>query len=192
VIHAIILFLQTVPALNAEQEIAAHPYLVGIILVACVGAIFTLAGALAKLFLVQFERRMNEKFAIVERENDEQNKRLDTIENDLHRYDAHVAVGATETRAIHESVARVEAAVADHVHKEETTTWKKIDDLALAIGDLRQSHAEGMAKLAAGQDVLAVRVTSVEKKMPNGELQKLAEAFSILAESTREVTKRRR
>lgn len=162
------LLLQVVPApLTVEQEISAHPYLVALLIT----LLFSAFVALAKLFLVQFERRINEKFRASEKHDREQDERLDAIEGEIRRYDAHVAVGTAETRSIHDAVSRVEASVASHIEREETTTWAKIDSLAESVGALK-----------TGQEVMSTRLAAVEKKLPNGELTRLAEAFTALAE----------
>ena len=174
----IALLLQAAP-LTVEQEISAHPYVAALII-----SIMTvlLLGAV-KLLASRMEGRINEKFDEQARLNATQDQRLDEIESDLRRYDNHVAVGAQETEAIHASIRRVEEALANHVEREETVTWRKIDDLVDAINTMRLSNAQEHGGLVSGQAVLATRLDAVEKKMPNGELKKLADAFATLAEA---------
>jgi hypothetical protein len=171
------LLLQAVPS-SLEGEVATHPYVV----VAAIGALFASFVGVLKILLVFFERRINEKFAAVEGHNVRQDERLDAIESDLRRYDTHVAVGVQESGAIHSAVQRVEATLTAHVEKEEGVTWAKIDALVGAINDMRLANEVAHAGLVTGQTVLATRVDAVEKKMPNGELQKLAEAYHALAQ----------
>lgn len=160
-----------------EGEIAGHPYLT----TALICFLFAALVGLAKLFVSRMEGRINEKFAEnVERE-DRQDGRLDRIDAELRRYDTHVAVGVKESTEIHESIRRVEAALVDHTQKEESVTWKKIDDLVEAVNTMRLSNEVAHATLNTGQATLNVRVEAMEKKMPNGELSKLAEAFAALS-----------
>jgi hypothetical protein len=78
-------------------------------------------------------------------------------------------------------VGRVEQALASHIVKEEGTTWAKLDKLAESLSTMQTSNEVAHASLGAGQAVLGSRVESLEQKMPNGELQKLAEAVAMLS-----------
>jgi hypothetical protein len=170
------LSLQT-PALTAEQTIMFNPWLTGLVIL----LLFTTLIASFKLILKQHESRVNEKFTLVENHNSTQDKKLLELEQrllevnmELKKYDTHVAVGAKETSAIHESLARVEAKVIEHTTKEEDITWVKIDGLISAVNDLKISNETAHANLHAGQTVLGGRIDAVEKKMPNGELRAMA------------------
>lgn len=158
-------------ASSLESEIAMHPFAVGVIVTVLFGA-FT---GLAKLFLVQMETRINEKFKAQDDRDDEQDSRLDEIDKELIDYGKHVAVGTREAAEIHAAVKRVEVAMNSHVEKEENITWAKIDDLVGAVNDMRLQNEVELTKLGG-------RITAVETKMPNGELQKLADAYHALAE----------
>lgn len=161
-----------------NADIVAHPATFYTIM-ALLGGGFLLT---LKVLIFFFEKRVNEKFLAVEGHNERQDKRLADIESDLRRYDTHVAVGVRESSEIHAAVARVEATLCNHVEKEETVTWQKIDDLVEAINVMRLANEEAHGRLTTGQATLGVRVEAVEKKMPNGELQKLAEAYHALAQ----------
>jgi hypothetical protein len=171
-----------------NSEIAAHPYAISIL----ISLLFAGIIGILKLFLVLFERRMNEKFDGVERHNTKQDDRLDEIENDLKRYDTHVALGVKESNEIHTTLARVEATLGNHVQKEETVTWQKIDDLVEAVNVMRLANEAAHGTLTTGQATLGIRVEAVEKKMPNGELQKLADAYHALAQRDAAISTRRR
>ena len=160
-----------------QSEIARNPYFAGLL----IAILFAALVALGKIALVQFERRVNEKFARQEEHNRQQDGRLDHIEADLQKYDTHVAVGASESREIHAALARVESALTTHTEKEESVTWGKIDSLVDAVNEMRLSNEKAHAGMVTGQEVLATRVTAVEKKMPNGELARLADAFDRLS-----------
>lgn len=171
---------------SAASEAALHPYLTWALL----AAVATACMAVIKVLLSFFEKRVNEKFDQVESHNSQQDGRLGLIESDLRRYDTHVAVGAKESSEIHAAVGRVEKSLSDHIIKEEGTTWAKLDRLAEALMAMQSSNESAHSGLVAGQSVLSARVEAVEKKMPNGELQRLSDAFSNLAEAASR-TKRR-
>jgi hypothetical protein len=163
----------------AAVEASLHPYLTWTL----IAALFTALVAIIKVLLSFFEKRVNEKFAEVEAHNTKQDGRLDLIEGDIRKYDTHVAVGAKESSEIHSAVGRVEAALNSHIVKEEGTTWAKLDRLVEALATMQTSNEVAHASLVAGQTVLGNRVEAVEKKMPNGELQKLADAFVALSKA---------
>jgi hypothetical protein len=176
-------------------EVVAHPYLT----MTVVGALFSALVAIVKIFLSLFEKRVNEKFDEIKKREDDLSKhvdekfkgvaereekqevRLDKIDSDLRGYDKHVAVGIKETSEINASVQRVEKTLLDHTEKEETTTWGKIDGLVTAVNELKISNESAHAGLVAGQTIHAARLDAIEKKMPNGELEKLANAYHELA-----------
>ncbi len=173
------LLLQAAPVVHQgiEGEIAGHPYLT----TAFICLLFAALVGLAKLFVARMENRINEKFADIGAREDRQDERLDNIDAELRRYDTHVALGVKESSEIHESLSRVEKSVAEHTQKEESVTWKKIDELVDAVNTMRLSNEVAHATLSTGQATLNVRVEAMEKKMPNGELSKLAEAFAVLS-----------
>ena len=163
---------------SLEGELAAHPYATALI----VALLFAAFVAAVKLLLALFEQRINEKFKEVQDHNTEQDGRLDKIDSELNKYDQHVAIGQKESQEIHGAIIRVEAALADHVRKEEGTTWVKIDSLVDAVNQMRLQNEVAHVNLSADQKILVARVEAVEEKMPNGELKKLAEAYHKLAE----------
>jgi hypothetical protein len=173
-------------ASGLESEMAQHPY----VTVAIVTVLCGLLLASWKYSLFTFEKRINEKFGEIEKKADGHDTRLDAIEKDLRTYEKHVAVGTLETSEIHAAVKRTEQAINSHVEKEEGTTWKKIDVLVDAINNMKLSNELAHAGMVSGQLALGVRIESVEKKMPNGELEKLAIAYHDLARrETDSVTK---
>jgi hypothetical protein len=172
-----IVVLAQAAAADGVQDIVAHPYLT---IVAMTGLFGSLVASI-KVLLKFMERRMNEKFAAVELHNTRQDVRLDAIDLQLQHYDTHVAVGARESREIHSAIGRVELALAEHTTKEETTTWGKIDGLVDSVAEMKLGNEVAHAALTAGQLVLGARLDGVEKKMPNGDLAKLANAFEELA-----------
>jgi hypothetical protein len=170
---------------TVAEDITQHPYLVLVI----IGGLFSALIAVMKVLLGFMEKRVNEKFeSITERfddvntREDKQEVRLDKIEIDLRGYDKHVALGLRESTEIHEGISRVEKSLSSHVEKEENTTWVKIDDLVTAVNEMKMSNEVAHAGLVAGQTILSNRVEAVEKKMPDGELEKLAAAYHALAE----------
>jgi hypothetical protein len=172
---------------SLETEVANHAYMV----VAGVSALCAFTVFVIKLLFVMFERRINEKFAEVEKHNGAQDSRLDSIDGELRRYDKHVAVGKKEMSEIHAAVVRVEDALGSHIAKEEGTTWKKIDDLVDAVNTMRLANEADHGVLKTNQAVLGTRLAAVETKMPNGELKKLAEAYHALAQRDHAIGKRK-
>jgi hypothetical protein len=177
------LLLQPVIAADLATDMAGHPY----VMAAIGAAMFATLVAVIKVLLGLMEKRINEKFSQVDKENASQDARLSTIESELKRYDTHVAVGAKETSEIHAAITRVEVSLADHVHKEETTTWAKIDELVKLFSDMKMGNELAHAGLINGQKSLSERVEAVENKMPNGELSKLADAFDRMSRQGRSV-----
>jgi len=181
---------------SVAEEVVAHPTLTLII----ISALFSALIAVMKVLLGFMEKRVNEKFDAIEKRDverakatdekfdsisvreDKQEVRLDKIDLDLRSYDKYVAVGVRETSEIHAAVSRTEFALASHVEKEEGTTWVKIDNLVDAVNAMKLSNEVAHAGLVAGQTILGSRVEALEKKMPNGELEKLAAAYHALAE----------
>jgi hypothetical protein len=158
------------------EEIALHPYL----FLGLLGMLGTGVVALAKYFLSSFENRVNEKFSDILAREAKQEGRLDKIEEDLKGYDKHVAVGIKETSEIHDAIKRVESTLTEHTRKEETVTWTKIDDLVVAVNDLKLSNEVQHERLSSGQSVLSTRVGALESSMPNGELAQLRLAIKSL------------
>ena len=79
----------------------------------------------------------------------------------LARYETHIGAGDARLREIRESIS-------DHVTKEEQIFWKKVD----AIGEGHRVFAEAVLQ----------RITSMEGRLPNGELQKMALDIAKLVE----------
>ena len=172
----IFLLLQAVPA-TVAQEVSSHASLV----VLAVGALGSSLLAVLKVLLGMMERRINEKFILVEGHNEAQDKKLSEMSNDLRKYETNVAVGVKESVEIHAAISRVEGALNDHVKKEEGTTWVKIDNLADAVNATKLANELAHSSIVSGQELIDVRVNAMERKMPNGELQKFADAFAMLA-----------
>lgn len=172
----IFLLLQAAPP-TVAQEASTHASLV----VLAVGALIASLLAVLKVLLGMMERRINEKFVSVETHNADQDKKLNDMGADLRKYETHVAVGVKESSEIHAAINRVEKSLDEHVQKEEGTTWVKIDNLVVAVTEMRLANELAHASLVTGQSILGGRVDSMEQKMPNGELQKLADAFATLA-----------
>ena len=173
-ISMLLLFLQ---ASSTAGELSQHPFLVLVLVSALLGAVV----ALMKLFLSLLEKRINEKFEFVDKHNDAQDKRLTSIEAQIARYETHVAVGERESSEIHAAIARVEILVADHIRKEETTTWAKIDKIGDQLTGLKLDNEMAHSALVSTQTMLGVRMSSVKKKMPNGDLSRLTKAFEALS-----------
>jgi hypothetical protein len=178
-----ILLLQAAQATVAD-DVSTHPYLTMLV----IGGLFSALVAIVKVFLALFERRVNEKFESIDKRfveadkrEEKQEDRLDRIDEDLKSYDKHVALGVKESTEIHAAVSRTEAALASHVEKEEGTTWAKIDGLVDAVNKMQLANELAHSGLVNGQALLGQRVEAVEKKMPNGELEKLATAYHELA-----------
>jgi hypothetical protein len=166
-----------IPPSSVEGEIAGHPYITGIV-------IFLLFSGLVlavKLLLRSFETRVRERFeeaaTITNRMEKEvrarfdnisaaekiQDQRLDEMDEKLHKYEKHVAVGEKEILATNSAIQSLATLMHEHTEREENITWAKIDKLGDSLGEVK------------------IKVASIEAKMPNGELQKLAEAYHQLA-----------
>lgn len=170
------LFLLGQTAITVADDVASHPYL----FLSFLGGIFAALIGTIKVLLAFLERRMNEKFQQVEQHNTHQDGRLGSIESDIRQYDKHVAVGAKETAEIHASLGRLEIALNEHVRKEETTTWKKIDDLVASFVDMKLANEAAHATMTTGQVLLSTRMDLVEQRLPNGELKKMATAIEAI------------
>lgn len=168
---------------DAAVEVAQFPYLLWWVLVGCLGL---LAGLIKYLFWLH-EQRIGEKFKLVEEHNTRQDRRLDKIDDDVRKYDQHVAIGQKDSNEIHTAVKRLEAALADHVLKEEGTTWAKIDGLVDVLNVMKSSNEIAHAGLVNNQNLLNLRVDSMEKKMPNGEIQALVVSMARIEAQMTEI-----
>jgi hypothetical protein len=176
----IFLLLQAVP--TVAQEASTHASLVML----AIGALLSSLLAVLKVLLGMMERRINEKFVAVENHNAHQDKQLNEMSADLRRYETHVAVGVKESAEIHAAIVRVGKSIDDHVQKEEGTTWLKIDNLVATVTEMKLANELAHSSLVNGQATMGMRVDAMERKMPNGELQKLSDAFATLASKSGE------
>lgn len=195
----IALLLQAVPLPgNSQQglatEIAVHPY----VALAILGGLVAVTLAVIKVLLHLLEARINDKFDRIEkdfvavRDHDmAQDGRLDKIDHDLRIYEKNVAVGVKETSEIHAAITRVADALTLHSQREEQETWGKIDSLVEAVNSMKLDNTQAHANMVTQQSVLETRLGAVEKKLPNGELSRLAHAFEELSKRHAAATTRR-
>jgi hypothetical protein len=101
---------------------------------------------------------------------DRQIERLDDavvqIQNTLARYETHIGAGD-------EDLAAIRTDLRDHVTKEEQIFWKKVD----AISEAQQIFAQALLQ----------RMTSIEARMPNGEIKELVVSVAELRTEMRAV-----
>jgi len=115
--------------------------------------------ALAKLLANNYHRRIEERFKAMSQRNTAQDGTIGKLAANVSKLDG---VPAT--------LARMEA----HFGACEERARERHDKLFDAVASLVTSH-----------EVLAQRVETLEKKMPNGELKTLASAYEKLAEQKR-------
>ena len=158
------------PIATLESEIIGNPVFVGILVSVLFGALIVTG----RLFIRSFEARLTDKLEDLATHNHRQDGRLDVIEHELIKYEKHVAVGELEIAATNASVANVMAILKEHMEKEEAITWAKIDRINSSLSAMALHNETAHGSLSA-------RLASVEAKMPNGELAKLADAYHDLA-----------
>jgi len=111
---------------------------------------------LARLLFGAYNRRIEERFKAMTQRNDQQDKQLGRVAGNVGKLDG---IGAT--------LARMES----HFGECEERAAARHEKLYDAVAALVTSH-----------EVLAQRVSTLEAKMPNGELTALADAYTKLAE----------
>lgn len=84
---------------------------------------------------------------------------VDTIKQTLAKYETHI--GAGDAR-----LAEIRQDIADHVVKEEQIFWKKVE----SISEAQRIFAEAVLQ----------RISSMEAKMPNGEIQEMVKSLARL------------
>jgi hypothetical protein len=84
---------------------------------------------------------------------------VDQIKQTLVKYETHVGAGDARLKEIKDDIAA-------HVQKEEQILWKKVD----AISEAQRAFAEAVLQ----------RISSMEAKMPNGEIQEMIKALARL------------
>lgn len=87
---------------------------------------------------------------------------------ELAKYELHVGAGKTALEALHTDVR-------DHVTREESIFWKKVEAMQAVNAAFQEANAQGHAAILQ-------RLVQVEAKMPNGELERMALDIAKLVE----------
>lgn len=87
---------------------------------------------------------------------------------ELAKYELHVGAGKAALEALHTDVR-------DHVTREESIFWKKVEAMQAVNTAFQEANAQGHAAILQ-------RLVSVEGKMPNGELERMALDIAKLVE----------
>lgn len=142
-----------------ETFISEHP---GFTLWILGGVLSSLVGLIA-LFHGIVARRLSS----LEAADKELAERVQEAEVTLEKYQEHVGAGD-------KILSQIQGALRDHVEREEQIFWKKVD----AISDAQRISNEAVLQ----------RVTAIEARMPNGELQALMKSM-VRVEAVLEVVK---
>jgi predicted nucleic acid-binding Zn-ribbon protein len=126
-----------------------------------VGACFSALASIIAYFVKRGEDAQDKTIAALSAEQNVLGQDVAAIKVTLGKYEMHIGAGDARLAEIRESIA-------DHVIKEEQIFWKKVD----AISDAQRAFAEAVLQ----------RITSMESKLPNGELQKMALDLAKLVE----------
>ena len=126
-----------------------------------IGACFSALASIIAFFVKRGEDAQDTAIASLGDEQAALNSDVASIKVTLGKYESHVGAGDARLREIRESIS-------DHVEKEEQIFWKNVD----AISEAQRIFAEAVLQ----------RITSMEARLPNGELQKMALDIAKLVE----------
>lgn len=90
------------------------------------------------------------------------------IDKDLESYKEHVGAGDKELKAMNDRVK-------EHMDREEREVWVGMKDLKDMLVAMQLENTTAHAAITTNQAVMETRVVALEKKMPNGQLDRLVE-----------------
>lgn len=123
------------------------------------GAGFSLLASIIAYFVKKGEAAQDTTIAALHTDHTALRGDVDVIKQTLAKYESHVGAGDARLQEIREDIA-------DHVQKEEQIFWKKVE----AISEAQRIFAEAVLQ----------RISSMEAKMPNGEIQEMIKALARL------------
>lgn len=126
-----------------------------------IGACFSALASIIAFFVKRGEDAQDKAIAGLGDEQALLGNDIASIKVTLGKYESHIGAGDAKLAEIREDIA-------DHVTKEEQIFWKKVE----SIGEAHRIFAEAVLQ----------RITSMESRLPNGELQKMAVDVAKLLE----------
>lgn len=133
-----------------------------------IGAVFSILASVIAYFVKRGEDAQDKAIDVLHKEHVTLRGDVDNINQTLARYEAHIGAG-------HQDLTAIKTDLKDHVIKEEQIFWKKME----AISEAHKVFAEAVLQ----------RMASMEARLPNGELQKMAIDMAKLVERLEKVQK---
>lgn len=124
-----------------------------------VGAGFSMLASIIAYFVKRGEDAQDHNIGGLKTDHALLRTDVDAIKTTLAKYETHIGAGD-------QRLAEIRQDIADHVVKEEQIFWKKIE----AISEAQRVFAEAVLQ----------RISSMEAKMPNGEIQEMVKALARL------------